>query len=70
MVLGKPRRVERDLIRTRAAESRSHAKAASLPSTCTAERGHQTPRAGPTLQQLAGNYDLSVSTMRRVTRAA
>ena len=34
------------------------------------ERGHQTARAGATLQELADSYDRSISTMNRATRAA
>ena len=54
--------VERDLIRTRTAEGRSRAKERgqpmgrppSLKNTGTAERGHQTPRAGRYVAGIGG----------------
>jgi hypothetical protein len=61
-VLGGLVDVGRDLIRTRTAEGRSRAK--------TAERGHQTARAGRDVAGIADSYDRSISTMRRATRAA
>jgi Resolvase, N terminal domain len=45
-VLGGLADVERDLIRTRTAEGRSRAKARGKHMGGTAERGHQTARAG------------------------
>ena len=76
-VLGGLADVERDLIPTRTAEGRSGAKAQGkhmgkppFPDTVTAERGHQTPRAGRDVAGLAHSSDRSISTMRRATRAA
>jgi DNA invertase Pin-like site-specific DNA recombinase len=69
--------VERDLIRTRTAGGRSRVKAQGkamgrppFPDTGTAERGYQTPRAGATLKELAESYNSTITTKRRVTRAA
>jgi hypothetical protein len=62
-------------IRTRTAEGRSRAKAQGhhmgrppAPHTAAAERGHPTP--GATLDKLARSYNVGISTIRRVTRAA
>jgi len=69
--------VERDLIRTRTAEGRSRALAQGKhmerpPSLTPAQQKEATRRRtqGATLQELADSYDRSISTMRRVTRAA
>jgi DNA invertase Pin-like site-specific DNA recombinase len=70
--------VERDLIRTRTAESGSRAKARgqqmgrppASPPSGTTERGHQTPRRALTLDELARSYNVGISTIRRATRAA
>src|SRR5215472_12886901 len=76
-VLGGLADVERDLIRTRTAEGRSRAKAQGThmgrpPTLNPAQREEATRRRaqGATLQELAKSYDRSISTMRRVTRAA
>jgi DNA invertase Pin-like site-specific DNA recombinase len=76
-VLGGLADVERDLIRTRTAEGRSRAKARGKhmgrpPSLTPAQQKEATRRRaqGATLQELADSYDRSISTMRRVTRAA
>src|SRR5256885_12477350 len=76
-VLGGLADVERDLIRTRTAEGRSRAKARGQPmgrppSLTPAQQKEATRRRaqGATLQELAGSYHRSNSTMRRVTRAA
>src|SRR5205085_10327312 len=76
-VLGGLADVERDLIRTRTAEGRSRAKAQGKhmgrpPSLTPAQQKEATRRRaeGATLQELADNYDRSISTMRRATRAA
>ena len=76
-VLGGLADVERDLIRTRTAEGRSRAKARGAhmgrpPTLNPAQREEATRRRaqGATLQELAKSYDRSISTMRRVTRAA
>jgi DNA invertase Pin-like site-specific DNA recombinase len=60
-VLGGLADVERDLIRTRTAEGRSRAKERGQPmgrppslTTGTAERGHQTPRAGRYVAGIGG----------------
>src|SRR5215218_5352532 len=75
-VLGGLADVERDLIRTRTAESRSRAKALGKhmgrpPSLTPAQQKEATRRRaqGATLQELADSYDRSISTMRRATRA-
>jgi DNA invertase Pin-like site-specific DNA recombinase len=69
--------VERDLIRTRTAEGRTHAKAQGKhmgrpPSLTPAQQKEATRRRGQgaTLQELADSYDRSISTMRRATQAA
>ena len=69
--------VERDLIRTRAAEGRSRATAQGKhmgrPPSLTPEQQQEAIRRraeGATLQELADSYDRSISTMRRVTRDA
>ena len=70
-VLGDLADVERDLIRTRAAEGGSRAKLRGkhmvrpLCLTPAQQKGHQTAPQGATLQELAGSYDRSISTMRR-----
>jgi DNA invertase Pin-like site-specific DNA recombinase len=77
-VLGGLADVERDLIRTRTAEGRSRAKARGQPvgrppslKTPAQQKEATRRRAqGATLQELADSYDRSISTMRRVTRAA
>jgi DNA invertase Pin-like site-specific DNA recombinase len=76
-VLGGLADVERDLIRTRTAEGRSRAKARGQPMgrppslTPTQQKEATRRRAqGATLQELADSYDRSISTMRRLTRAA
>jgi len=76
-VLGGLADVERDLIRTRTAEGRSRAKAQGRqmgrPPALTPEQQKEAsqPRArGATLQELARSYDVGISTIRRVTRAA
>jgi DNA invertase Pin-like site-specific DNA recombinase len=76
-VLGGLADVERDLIRTRTAEGRSRAKAQGKqmgrpPSLTPAQQRVATRRRaqGATLQELADSYGRSISTMRRVTRAA
>ena len=76
-VLGGLADVERDLIRTRTAEGRSRAKAQGAhmgrpPTLNPVQRKEATKRRaqGATLQELAKSYDRSISTMRRVTRAA
>jgi DNA invertase Pin-like site-specific DNA recombinase len=69
--------VERDLIRTRTAEGSSRAKLKGKhmgrpPSLSPEQRKEAIQRRskGATLQELADSYDRSISTMRRVTRAA
>jgi hypothetical protein len=76
-VLGGLADVERDLIRTRTAEGRSRAKAQGAhmgrPPTLNPTQQEEATRRraqGATLQELAKSYDRSISTMRRVTRAA
>jgi DNA invertase Pin-like site-specific DNA recombinase len=76
-VLGGLADVERDLIRTRTAEGRTRAKAQGAhmgrpPTLNSAQQEEATRRRaqGATLQELAKSYDRSISTMRRVTRAA
>jgi DNA invertase Pin-like site-specific DNA recombinase len=76
-VLGGLADVERDLIRTRTAEGRSRAKAQGKamgrpPSLTPAQQKEATRRRaqGATLKELAESYDRSITTMRRVTRAA
>jgi DNA invertase Pin-like site-specific DNA recombinase len=76
-VLGGLADVERDLIRTRTAEGRSRATAQGKrmgrpPSLTLAQQKEATRRRaqGATLRELAGSYDRSISTMRRVTRTA
>jgi DNA invertase Pin-like site-specific DNA recombinase len=75
-VLGSLADVERDLIRTRTAEGRSHARARGKhmgrpPSLTAAQQKEATRRRaeGATLQELADSYDRSISTMCRATRA-
>jgi DNA invertase Pin-like site-specific DNA recombinase len=76
-VLGGLADVERDLIRTRTAEGRSRAKAQGKhmgrpPSLTPAQQKEAARRRaqGATLQELAHSYDVGISTIRRVTRAA
>jgi DNA invertase Pin-like site-specific DNA recombinase len=76
-VLGGLADVERDLIRTRTAEGRSRATAQGKamgrpPSLTPAQQKEATRRRaqGATLKELADSYDRSITTMRRVTRAA
>ena len=76
-VLGGLADVERDLIRTRTAEGRNRAKAQGAhmgrpPTLNPAQQKEATRRRaqGATLKELAKSYDRSISTMRRVTRAA
>jgi DNA invertase Pin-like site-specific DNA recombinase len=73
-VLGGLADVERDLIRTRTAEGRSRAKARGQPMgrppSLTPAQQKEVTRRRATLQELADNYDRSISTMRRATRAA
>jgi DNA invertase Pin-like site-specific DNA recombinase len=76
-VLGGLADVERDLIRTRTAEGRSRSTAQGKhmgrpPSLTLAQQKEATRRRaqGATLHELADSYDRSISTMRRVTRAA
>jgi DNA invertase Pin-like site-specific DNA recombinase len=74
-VLGGLADVERDLIRTRTAEGRSHAtaqgKAMGRPRSLTPAQEKEATRRraqGATLKELADSYDRSIATMRRVTR--
>src|SRR5215470_20373780 len=76
-VLGGLADVERDLIRTRTAEGRSRAKAQGKhmgrpPALTPAQKKEAIRRRarGATLKELAESYDRSITTMRRVTRAA
>jgi DNA invertase Pin-like site-specific DNA recombinase len=76
-VLGGLADVERDLIRTRTAEVRSRAtaqgKAMGRPPSLTPAQMEEATRRraqGATLKELAESYDRSITTMRRVTRAA
>jgi DNA invertase Pin-like site-specific DNA recombinase len=76
-VLGGLVDVERDLIRTRTAEGRSRAKAQGRqrgrpPALTPEQRKEATQRRarGATLQELAHSYNVGISTIRRVTRAA
>ena len=78
-VLGGLADVERDLIRARTAEGRSRAKAqgkamgrSPLSQKTPAQQKEATARRaqGARLQELADNYDRSISTMRRATRDA
>jgi DNA invertase Pin-like site-specific DNA recombinase len=76
-VLGGLADVERDLIRTRTAEGRSRATAQGKamgrpPSLTPAQQKEATRRRaqGATLKELAESYDRSITTTRRVTRAA
>ena|SRR5215469_15959595 len=76
-VLGGLADVERDLIRTRTAEGRNRAKAQGRqmgrPSTLNPAQQKETTRRraqGATLQELARSYNVGISTIRRVTRAA
>jgi DNA invertase Pin-like site-specific DNA recombinase len=69
--------VERDLIRTRTPEGRNRAKAQGKPmgrppTLNPAQRKEATRRRaqGATLQELAHSYNVGISTIRRVTRAA
>jgi len=75
-VLGGLADVERDLIRTRTAESRNRAKLKGKqmgrPASLTPEQQKKAAKRraqGATLQELADSYDRSISTMRRATRA-
>jgi DNA invertase Pin-like site-specific DNA recombinase len=74
-VLGGLADVERDLIRTRTAEGRSHAKARGQqmgrPPTLTPEQQKEASRRraeGATLDELARSYNVGISTIRRATR--
>jgi DNA invertase Pin-like site-specific DNA recombinase len=75
-VLGGLADVERDLIRTRTAEGRNRAKLQGKPMgrppTLTSQRKEAIRRRahGATLQELAKSYNVGISTIRRVTRAA
>jgi DNA invertase Pin-like site-specific DNA recombinase len=76
-VLGGLADVERDLIRTRTAEGRSRAKARGQqmgrpPALTPAQQKEATRRRarGATLDELARSYNVGISTIRRVTRAA
>jgi len=76
-VLGGLADVERDLIRTRTAEGRSRAKAQGKhmgrPPTLNPSQLKEATRRraqGATLQELANSYNVGISTIRRVTRAA
>jgi DNA invertase Pin-like site-specific DNA recombinase len=75
-VLGGLADVERDLIRTRAAEGRSRTKAQGKamgrpPSLTPAQQKEATRRRaeGATLDELARSYNVGISTIRRATRA-
>src|SRR4051794_6049399 len=74
-VLGGLADVERDLIRTRTTEGRSHAKARGKhmgrpPSFTLEQRKEATKRRtqGATLQELAHSYNVGISTIRRAIR--
>ncbi len=76
-VLGGLADVERDLIRTRTAEGRSRAKAQGQqmgrpPALTPAQQTEASRRRtqGATLDELARSYNVGISTIRRVTRAA
>ena len=76
-VLGGLADVERDLIRTRTAESRGRAKAQGKhmrrPPTLNPSQQKEATRnraEGVTLQELAKSYNVGISTIRRVTRGA
>ena len=76
-VLGGLADVERDLIRTRTAEGRSRAKAQGKqmgrpPALTPTQQKEATQRhtRGATLDELARSYNVGISTIRRVTRAA
>ena len=76
-VLGGLADAERDLIRTRTAEGRSRAKAQGKhmgrPPTLNPSQQKEATRRraqGATLQELADSYNVGISTIRRVTRAA
>ena len=76
-VLGGLADMERDLVRIRTAEGRNRANAQGKPmgrppSLTAAQRKEAARRRaqGATLQELAKSYDRSISTMRRITRAA
>jgi DNA invertase Pin-like site-specific DNA recombinase len=76
-VLGGLADVERDLIRTRAAEGRTRAKAQGRqmgrpPALTPEQRKEATQRRarGATLQELARSYNVGISTILRATRAA
>jgi DNA invertase Pin-like site-specific DNA recombinase len=69
--------VERDLIRTRTADGRSRAKAQGQhmgrrPALTTVQQKEASRRRvqGATLDELARSYNVGISTIRRVTRAA
>jgi DNA invertase Pin-like site-specific DNA recombinase len=75
-VLGGLADVERDLIRTRTAEGRSRAEARGLhmgrpPALTPAQQKEATRRRaqGATLDELARSYNVSISTIRRVTQS-
>jgi DNA invertase Pin-like site-specific DNA recombinase len=76
-VLGGLADVERDLIRTRTSEGRSRAKAQGRqmgrpPALTPAQQKEASQRRarGATLDELARSYNVGISTIRRVTRAA
>jgi DNA invertase Pin-like site-specific DNA recombinase len=76
-VLGGLADVERDLIRTRTAEGRNCAKAQERPmgrppTSNPSQRKEAIRRRaqGATLHELAKSYNVGISTIRRVTRAA
>ena len=76
-VLGGLADVQRNLIRTRTAEGRSRAKAQGRqmgrpPATTPSQQKEATQRRarGATLDELARSYNVGISTIRRVTRAA
>jgi DNA invertase Pin-like site-specific DNA recombinase len=75
-VLGGLADVERDLIRTRTAEGRSRVKLRGKdmgrpPLTSAQQKEARRRRAeGAALDELANSYDVGISTIRRVTRAA
>jgi len=71
-VLGGLADVERDLIRTRTAEGRSRAMAQGRQMGGPEQQKEATQRRarGATLQELARSYNVGISTIRRVTRAA
>jgi DNA invertase Pin-like site-specific DNA recombinase len=69
-VLGGLADVERDLIRTRTAEGRSRAKAQGRHMGRTTERKPLSGASGALRCKNWRSYDVGISTIRRVTRAA